>query len=96
MTLVIHKKDAHLYDNVVLIDRTTKWGNPFKLSDNDNDRVEVLKKFENYVLTNPELCDMVIKELSGKTLACWCKPKLCHGDIYTRIINEHKLFGDIS
>ena len=92
MIKVIHVKDSHLYDNVVLIDRTTKWGNPFKLSDFDNDRQLVLRKFENYLLTTPELYASVLSELQGKTLACWCKPKTCHGDVYVRIINENNLF----
>jgi len=93
MIRVIHVKHRHLYDNVVLIDRTTKWGNPFKLIDFNNDRELVLKKFENYLLTTPELYDSVLAELQDKTLACWCKPKLCHGDVYARILNENRLFG---
>lgn len=91
--LVIHKKDAHLYQNVVLIDRTTKWGNPFKLIDYNDDRDLVLNDFRKYFLTNHELQCSVKNELSGKVLACWCKPKLCHGDVYAEFLNILNIFN---
>ncbi len=29
-----------------------------------------------------------IKALHGKTLACWCAPKPCHGDVLAKIAAE--------
>lgn len=89
-TKVIHIKNKKYYDNVVLIDRTTDFGNPFIIGV-DGSRDEVLEKFSKYFLTNQELQCKVMNELKDKTLACWCKPKKCHGDIYAQFINSKKL-----
>jgi hypothetical protein len=29
-----------------------------------------------------------LKELEGKALGCWCKPKSCHGDVLIKLIEE--------
>lgn len=57
----------------VRIDRKSKWGNPFKLEDPDdeNARLEVLWKYTLYLLRNEKLLNDV-PLLEGKTLACWC------------------------
>ncbi len=83
-------KDKHLYENVVVIDRTSKYGNPFRRIDYGS-KDEVLKLYEEYLLTNKELCDMVYSELKNKTLACWCKPSKCHGDIIVDYINKRDI-----
>ncbi len=54
----------------------SKWHNPFPLK-KESERAEVLRKFEEYLLTRQDLLDS-LWELDGKTLACWCWPKLCH------------------
>ena len=59
---------------VVKVDRTTKWGNPFKV-DRWNDAGMCVKKYKQFVENNiwswPNKHD--IKEnLNGKNLACWC------------------------
>jgi hypothetical protein len=84
MTRVIHCKKAK-YD--VLIDRTSKWGNPFVVG-KDGTREEVIQKYEEWVYTKPLLIAMAKKELKNKILGCWCAPKRCHGDILSRIANE--------
>ena len=28
-----------------------------------------------------------LHELKGKTLGCFCKPKICHGDILVELVN---------
>ncbi len=39
----------------------------------------------NYMSTT----DMVVKELAGKNIACFCKPdQKCHGDTYIKIANQ--------
>ena len=72
----------------VLIDRTTKWGNPFRIGV-DGDRKEVLEKYENHLRNNPQLLKDIM-ELDGKILGCWCSPENCHGDIIIRYINLRK------
>lgn len=68
-----------------MIDRTTKWGNPFPLS--LYSRKEAIEKYKVYLLNNEKLMSE-INELEGKVLGCWCKPKPCHGDVLVEIINS--------
>ena len=67
----------------VRIDRKSRWGNPYKLEnpDDENARINVLWKYTLYLLRNEKLLKG-IPNLEGKTLACWCYPKKkCHGEI---------------
>ncbi len=65
----------------------SKWHNPFKLTDYNNDVNLVLEKYETYLRSNKELMDKIF-ELKGKILGCFCKPKPCHGDILIKILGE--------
>lgn len=71
----------------VYVGRPSRFGNPFKLDD-ERDREDVLKKYEEWLLSQPELVAEVKKELKGKHLVCWCAPLLCHADALLRIANE--------
>ena len=82
MTVVHCKKEP--YD--IYIGRPSKWGNPYKIG-RDGTREEVLEKYREYILNNEYLMSCLY-ELKGKVLGCWCKPKACHGDILTEIIND--------
>lgn len=94
MTKVVHV-NYEPYD--VLIDRTTKWGNPYSHKEGTlaefkvASRKEAIEKFREYLYNNEELLSS-IEELRGKTLGCWCKnpknPKACHGDIYVEYLNK--------
>lgn len=77
---VVHFKKEP-YD--VYIGRPSKWGNPF---DEDGTREERIQKYKDWVYTQPELIAEIKKELTGKVLGCWCKPKPCHGDIILEIL----------
>lgn len=66
--------------------RTGEWhdgyfGNPFE----DGTREENVAAFREYfyqrIKTDREYCRRVM-ELKDKVLACFCKPKACHCDIY--------------
>lgn len=83
MTRIVHLK-KELYD--ILIDRRTKWGNPFIL-DKDGDRETVIKKYKTYLLNNESLMK-ALPELKDKILGCWCKPLACHGDILVEMVNK--------
>ncbi len=76
----IHRDD---YD--VLIDRTTKWGNPFVVG-RDGTREQCIEKYEKWAPTQPRLM-AALHELRGQTLGCHCKPKRCHGDPLFRWAN---------
>ena len=92
---VVHcKKES--YD--VLIDRSTKWGNPYshkagtKAKYKTKTRKESIEKYEEYLLNNEELL-FQISELRDKVLGCWRKPKACHGDVLLKYANNAALVG---
>jgi ribonuclease HI len=64
------------------IGRGSPWGNPFVIG-KDGDRDEVIDKYERHLRESPRLLDR-LHELRGKTLACFCAPARCHGDILAR------------
>ena len=88
-TTVIHVRDMR--DGDVYIERRNNrknlpesiWHNPFEIG-KDGTREEVISKFEAYILAKPELLAQ-LHTLKGKRLACWCKPKACHGDVLARL-----------
>jgi uncharacterized protein DUF4326 len=79
ITRVVHCK-RESYD--VLIDRTTLWGNPFRIG-RDGNRDVVIAKYERYLPARRDLLAR-LNELRGKVLGCWCKPEACHGDVLAK------------
>ena len=51
-------------------------------------REDAIRGYEVYLSEHPELVRAAKKELKGKVLGCWCKPKACHGDVLARIADE--------
>lgn len=90
--MVVHCQRAH-YD--VLIDRTTKWGNPYTtISDRRTraqfvvkTRAEALEKYEHWIRSQPLLVAQ-LHELFNKVLGCWCDPFECHGTVLVKLTNE--------
>ncbi len=82
-----HKNNS---SNGVYIGRPSKWGNPFVIGE-DGTREEVLFKYRLWLLSQPQLIKEIKKELKGKDLICFCKPKPCHGDLLLKIANEEVL-----
>jgi hypothetical protein len=83
-TRVVHcKREKH----DVYIGRPSKWGNPLEIGDGLT-REDVITGYELYLEEHPELVAAAKRELRGKVLGCWCKPKACHGDILARIADE--------
>ena len=83
MTKVVHvrKEPFDIYIGRAFAEfNESDWHNPFHLG-KDGDRKEVLRKYREYLLSHPDLFSR-LHELRGKTLGCWCRPKLaCHGDV---------------
>jgi len=50
-------------------------------------RVECINMYKQYILNNTILMTE-LKKLKGKTLGCWCKPAMCHGDVLLDILNN--------
>jgi len=63
-----------------------KWGCPFVIG-KDGTRSEVLKKYREWIVNQPELMASV-KELSGLRLGCWCRPRRCHGDVLAELADK--------
>jgi len=88
--------------NTVKVDRSTKWGNPFRIGQLalhpmtrravDVSTAEVaVNLFEIHLQTNDgaQFAEAAQRELRGKNLACWCKDgHSCHGDVLLRIANS--------
>jgi hypothetical protein len=89
--LVVHKSKKP-YD--VYIGRPSKWGNPFSHKEDTlaefkvESRAEAVKRYEEWIRSQPEKMAEIKKELKGKVLGCWCSPKLCHGHVLAWIANE--------
>lgn len=90
MHKVVHCKKEP-YD--IYIGRPSIWGNPFSHKDGTKaiykvaTREEAINAYKNWILKQSHLMNRLC-ELKGKTLACWCKPLACHGDILIKLANE--------
>src|SRR5579864_7846742 len=83
------------------IDRSTKWGNPFKVGETAlhprtgkdvtvESREMAIALFELYIATasGEKIAAAARAELRGKNLACWCKlGQRCHGDVLLAVAN---------
>lgn len=78
----MHHKNAPA--DAVYIGRGSKWGNPYVIGKHGT-REEVIKMYredlEAAFAKHPEKFKEHLKELVGKDLVCFCKPKACHGDV---------------
>lgn len=90
------KKGWRIPANTVRVDRATRFGNPFCVTD-ERSAAEAVMAFQTW-LTVPG-CDagmqerkqrilMALPDLRGKDLACWCKPgEACHADVLLELAN---------
>ena len=74
----------HIGRDQVLIDRRTKWGNPFRIGI-DGSREDVIAMYREWLLAQPQLLAQ-LPLLKGKVLLCWCKPLACHGDVLVELV----------
>jgi len=76
----------HGRSGVTPVDRSTRFGNPFKMEKDGGEYtregcVEAYREwFREKVENDPEF-RVAVENLRGETLGCWCKPKACHGDV---------------
>ncbi|MBT4177737.1 MAG: DUF4326 domain-containing protein [Candidatus Marinimicrobia bacterium] len=83
--------------NTVYVGRGSKFGNPFKITE-DRDAREVVSAFEIWLTVDgvhagiPEKKVAIldnIEKLKGKNLACWCKIGApCHADVLLKLVNK--------
>lgn len=86
--------------NTVKVDRSTRWGNPFKLHGDGRPMISTVaaalfnRHFEdghNAWVMRGQLTTLadVRRELRGKRLACWCSlSEPCHADVLLRLANS--------
>lgn len=92
---VVHCKSGEPYD--VYIGRGSPFGNPYSHKEGTqalwvvDTREDAIRLYEEWLRAQPELMAKVKKELRYQTLACFCKPLACHGDVLLKIANEEDL-----
>lgn len=68
--------------NAVLVDRTTKYGNPHRMRlATRSERAKAMLFFCEYLLRSPALITDIRTNLKDKDLVCWCVPLYCHAEI---------------
>lgn len=84
MTTVVHLRTKSWSETPaaqrVRIDRTTEWGNPFRI-DEGRTREEAIAAYREHLRAHPALVERARRELRGKVLGCWCAPQACHGEV---------------
>ena len=83
---VIHMRSVNTYKNlgykVIDITRRSPYGNPFVMTE-EAQRDSVCEQYISYFNGRKDLQDKLYSEVKlhpKVALACWCKPKRCHGD----------------
>ena len=100
---VWNKRDPNVPKDAVLVDRTTKWGNPFRIGKDaagiywSRDDVIQLHKswFQGFEKSDFEWHGLQddLHELRGKDLVCWCAPLPCHADTLMELANKEETNG---
>ena len=74
--------------NTVKVDRSTRWGNPFRPGEGGIATPEdAIRAYRLWLKGNPELRRAARAELTGRDLACWCPlDGPCHADELLKLI----------
>lgn len=84
---IYNKNTDTIPDDAILVDRTTPWGNPYKLGV-DGGLEQVAKLYIQYLIDNPSLVENIKINLKGKDLVCWCVPEQrCHAELLILLAN---------
>ena len=71
-----------------LIASVGKWGNPWERKDTP-DPIGNYRRYINYRMAVGHITeDDIRRDLVGKRLGCFCKPKPCHADILADLVNS--------
>jgi len=89
MTTLVNFRHIRFHSEVISIDRSTIFGNPFIIG-RDGNREEVIAKYRLWFYKKLEdsKFKQAVESLRDKVLACWCAPLPCHGDIILEYLNE--------
>ena len=87
MPKVLNKRRDIIPPDAILVDRTTKWGNPFLLQVFGS-RQKVIDLYRNWLRGEINCGNLDLEELRGKDLVCWCTPLQCHADVLLELANR--------
>lgn len=79
---------------IVYVGRPSKWGNPYKVGDNDGfvlitERSVMIELYRMFATKKLEIDPHWLDELKGKNLSCWCgMDESCHADVLLELANE--------
>jgi len=89
---VLNKRVDVIPPDAILVDRTTKWGNPFRVGRDakgkDWSNEDVVHLYRAWLIANEQ--DGLMKdlhELTGHDLVCWDAPLPCHADVLLELAN---------
>jgi len=69
--------------------KASKWANPYKVS-GGRPREDAISLYGYDLCFGDKLHLLAeLPELRGKTLACWCSPEPCHGDVLVSLLDLH-------
>jgi hypothetical protein len=72
--------------NTMFVARPSLLGNPYSVA--EHGRAEALRLYREWIMDQPELIEMLRRDMRGLSLACWCPPGVpCHADILLEIAN---------
>ena len=79
---------AHVVNNTVLVDRRTKWGNPFRIGPGQ-DAGQAVARYRVHLWQRIRAGEVSLEELAELApcwLACWCVggDKPCHAEVLAR------------
>jgi hypothetical protein len=81
-------KGWRMPENTVKVDRTTRFGNPFRLDEGHAASVAAFRTWLRSTAAGKALADAARETLRGRNLACWCPLEgPCHADVLLEIAN---------
>lgn len=68
----------------------SRWANPFKVEKDDPDHFKSCARHAEYLNKQNSKNELrpYLLGLKGKTLVCWCKPKMCHADLLAQLADS--------
>lgn len=76
-------------DGAIIVDRTSRWGNPYRVGIDATSNAEAVGMFRRYLAGRPDLVNKIRQELRGHDLVCFCDlAQPCHADVLLALAND--------
>jgi len=80
-------------DGSVIVDRTSRYGNPYKVGRDAGSNAEAVEMYWRYLDTRPDLIEQIKANLRGRDLICFCDlTEPCHADVLLVLANDVQQF----